>query len=63
MTKPSIEDFMFKKKPEGATYWTSIEGNFDCQECGEKVKKASYYERTGEVNWTCSNGHVSKATI
>jgi len=63
MTKPNIEDFMFKKNPTGSAYWTSIDGNFDCQECGEKVKKAAYQERTGEINWKCSSGHLSKAKL
>jgi len=26
MPNPNIEDFMFKKNPQGAPYWTAIEG-------------------------------------
>ena len=63
MPKPSIEDFIFKKNPTGAAYKTGIEGNFDCQTCDEKVKKGSYDERTGELEFVCSKGHVSKVVI
>jgi|LakMenE01Jun11ns_1017448.scaffolds.fasta_scaffold9957568_5 hypothetical protein len=63
MPNPNIEDFMFKKNPQGSAYWTSIEGSFDCQECDEKVKSAIYQERTGEIRWQCSQKHESKASM
>jgi hypothetical protein len=63
MTKPSIEDFMFKKNPSGPSYNTGIDGTFSCMECDEVVKKASWAERTGELTWKCSQGHVSKANL
>lgn len=63
MPNPSIDDFMFKKNPTGPAYWTSVEGSFDCQECGEKVRKAIYQERSGEIKWVCSQNHESKASM
>jgi hypothetical protein len=63
MPSRDIESFMLKKNPEGAPYWTSIEGSFDCQECHEKVNTAVYQERTGEIRWQCSQKHESRATM
>lgn len=63
MVKPKIEDFIYKKNPSGSAYLTLIEGSFGCSECDEVVKKATWSERTGEVEYTCSSGHTSKVKI
>lgn len=63
MPKPSIEDFIFKKNPTGAAYSTLVKGSFSCQECNEKVQEGIYQERTGELQFTCSQNHVSKVML
>jgi hypothetical protein len=54
---------MLKKNPSGSAYKTVVEGTFSCTECDEVVKKASWDERTGELEWKCTQDHVSKARM
>ncbi len=60
---PRLEDFMLKKNPSGSAYKTVVKGTFSCTECDEVVKKASWDERTGELEWKCTQDHVSKARM
>lgn len=37
----------------------NVDGSFDCQQCGKRVKKA-YSDRTAKtLTWTCEDGHKS----
>ncbi len=60
---PRLEDFMLKKNPSGAAYKVSVDGAFSCNDCDEVVKKALWDERTGELEWKCSQDHISKARM
>lgn len=38
----------------------NVEGDFECQDCGEDVTEAYADRKTGVLIWTCSQGHTSR---